>query len=565
MHRGATLFLLICTVVLFIGCEYKSEPAGPQDKSSTVMKAEKYIEEGKAEEAMQVLQRALEGGEQVNVQFHLAMFDAAQALNMKELAKKHMFKALQEIYSLQQKGTFDASKFPKLVRQIKDYTWILFPIHETQWGRRGYTSAEVGFGQEEVMAATFASAVLQGIDPNEGYIGLIRFFAWLVQGEYGRAYTMLLGYTKSYQDDPWGWKWLGDMMRETAEWQPDKNRRLKYYNRAYNHYRKAIDMDGDIPCFYLSYAIALLRRSEVAEASAELQKALDVDPNYAPVHYELANIQYDGGFKAAALKSYTKCIEAAPEFPEPYFQRAYIYFSYGEIGGIRSGENTMEALECYQRASDDLSKLATLIDYAPDVWILNGDCMSRSALRKMRVGLFEPNYDPTTKPGFDEAEPYIKKAIEYYSKAIELDPENHNAYFRRGDAYGVYAKWEECYEDLRKATELGPKEDGQYWRYWYTLGKYLQWNNNHEEAFDAIEQAFKNFIYLCKYEAKQEGRIESMDEKITLTGAQRGEVQCMSANWNFSVRFMKNEDRAKYIQRWADLLKEAGITLRTGR
>ena len=49
-----------------------------------------------------------------------------------------------------------------------------------------------------------------------------------------------------------------------------------------------------------------------------------------------------------------------------------------------------------------------------------------------------------------------KKAIIYYSEAIELDPNDVLLHARRGDAYLKIGKIEEAFRDYSKAIELDP-------------------------------------------------------------------------------------------------------------
>lgn len=51
----------------------------------------------------------------------------------------------------------------------------------------------------------------------------------------------------------------------------------------------------------------------------------------------------------------------------------------------------------------------------------------------------------------------VDGAIAAYSKAIELDPKNANAYANRGELYIVTKQFEKGFVDLKKAVDLDPK------------------------------------------------------------------------------------------------------------
>jgi tetratricopeptide (TPR) repeat protein len=50
------------------------------------------------------------------------------------------------------------------------------------------------------------------------------------------------------------------------------------------------------------------------------------------------------------------------------------------------------------------------------------------------------------------------KAIEWFTKSIELDPEYANAYYNRGIAYDKKGLYDEAIKDREKARELNPEK-----------------------------------------------------------------------------------------------------------
>jgi tetratricopeptide (TPR) repeat protein len=77
-----------------------------------------------------------------------------------------------------------------------------------------------------------------------------------------------------------------------------------------------------------------------------------------------------------------------------------------------------------------------------------------------------------------EAKEWFKKAystdnltlkIEYYTKAIELDPKDTYTYFCRGIAYNKLAEYQKAIDDYTKAIEIDPKDA---YVYYYRGGAY---------------------------------------------------------------------------------------------
>ncbi|MEM9351506.1 MAG: tetratricopeptide repeat protein [Planctomycetota bacterium] len=82
-----------------------------------------------------------------------------------------------------------------------------------------------------------------------------------------------------------------------------------------------------------------------------------------------------------------------------------------------------------------------------------------------------------------------KKAIKVLDKAIELDPENAEAWSNRGWAKTQLRDFEEAAEDLTKSAELDPENHETY----ATLANVYLYEEEFEEAIGALEQAIANY------------------------------------------------------------------------
>jgi tetratricopeptide (TPR) repeat protein len=90
-----------------------------------------------------------------------------------------------------------------------------------------------------------------------------------------------------------------------------------------------------------------------------------------------------------------------------------------------------------------------------------------------------------------ETEDFILK-IEYFTKAITLDPRYVTAYYNRGSTYNEYQKYREAIKDFNQAIELNPEYGKAYNNRGYAhnnLGKY-------EEAIQDFNQAIELNPYL---------------------------------------------------------------------
>ena len=151
-----------------------------------------------------------------------------------------------------------------------------------------------------------------------------------------------------------------------------------------------------------------------------------------------------------------------------------------------------------------------------------------------------------------EAQKY-SEAIDYYNRAIELDPKNSGAYDNRGNSYRDQGNWIQAIQDYDKAIELNPQNSWAYANRGFTY--YLQ--GNFEKALSdcskAIEIYPKNaWAYItCGNIYKAQGKINqtmtSFNKAIDLnpkdSGAyeNRGNSYRDQGNW---IQAIKDYDKA---------------------
>lgn len=119
----------------------------------------------------------------------------------------------------------------------------------------------------------------------------------------------------------------------------------------------------------------LLEKSEYVEALVNLNKAIEIDPNYSAAYYLRGNIKDNFEDRHGAMKDYNLAIEKNPKFPDALFARGNVKMKlqdyYGAVddytGAITINENYVEAyfnrgkakqfLQAYQDAINDCSKI----------------------------------------------------------------------------------------------------------------------------------------------------------------------------------------------------------------
>ena len=134
----------------------------------------------------------------------------------------------------------------------------------------------------------------------------------------------------------------------------------------------------------------LYERREFMEALLNLNKALEIDPNFAPAYYLRGNIKENFDDRHGAMKDYNIAIEKNTKFADAYFARGNVKMKlqdyYGAIADftacINFNENNIEAyfnrgkakqfLQAYEDAINDCSKIIQINPKNVDAYFMRG-------------------------------------------------------------------------------------------------------------------------------------------------------------------------------------------------
>jgi tetratricopeptide (TPR) repeat protein len=134
----------------------------------------------------------------------------------------------------------------------------------------------------------------------------------------------------------------------------------------------------------------LYEKHEFMEALLNLNKALEIDPNYAPAYFLRGNIKENFDDRHGAMKDYNMAIEKNPKFGDAFFARGNVKMKlqdyYGAIADFTScislNENNIEAyfnrgkakqfLQAYEDAINDCSKIIQIHPKNVDAYFMRG-------------------------------------------------------------------------------------------------------------------------------------------------------------------------------------------------
>ncbi len=191
--------------------------------------------------------------------------------------------------------------------------------------------------------------------------------------------------------------------------------------------------------FYYRGNFALYGLGDADKALDYLKKSLELDPNFALAHYDLAAVYRDQGRLDAAIEEYKKALELSPNFPEALSNLGGHEFRSGRLD--KATEYFKRAVRAYPNFIQALSNLG-------------------AALVKT-----------------DKA----REAVPYLQKAIALDPGFGMPYFNLGNAHYAAGEFKQAKAAYRDAMEYGVDFLSLHWKLYEIYHKENDSNSARQE------------------------------------------------------------------------------------
>jgi tetratricopeptide (TPR) repeat protein len=252
---------------------------------------------------------------------------------------------------------------------------------------------------------------------------------------------------------------------------------------------------------------------KIHEMIITLRDALELKPDFAEGHYNLANALQDQGDIDTAITCYEKALELKPDYPE----------ALNNLGAALKGRGALQAaILCYERALvvspnypealinlgaalQEQGDISSAIDYHqkalalrphhPEAHYNLGVAFKALGDNTAAVGCYARAIE--LNPSF--AEPYnnlgvtlkdqgdLAAAIAAYSKAIELKANYPEAHYNLGNALKEQGDINAAFESFHKAIKLKPNYPDAH----YDLGNVLKEQGDINAAHECFSQAIK--------------------------------------------------------------------------
>lgn len=246
----------------------------------------------------------------------------------------------------------------------------------------------------------------------------------------------------------------------------------KNFNSAINSYKKVIKLKPDYPQAHLELANIYFLANKHADARLAYEEYLKFDSTNSLVFLNLGRIYYH-------FRQYSKAIEnlnrSAQLNPKSYETHLFLGNSY--LDSARLAQDTLERKTLYLLAQKEYSNyLKVLKDSKPDYqwtnkdaefWLKNGianfNVGDSSALIEAEKSLLKAiELDPNQTEAYSYlGNIYYKfqkfdEALVWFNKKVEKDPTNYNGYLNLAYCYLGMNQQDKALESFKKSLELKP-------------------------------------------------------------------------------------------------------------
>jgi tetratricopeptide (TPR) repeat protein len=235
------------------------------------------------------------------------------------------------------------------------------------------------------------------------------------------------------------------------------------------------------------FALASLEENTAegrGRALAQYQKVLDLNPQYPPAYFRIAQLKSANKEIKAAQQNYLKAIQHNPNYTKARYNLGLSYLSSKkwsdarnqfeqvlERGGTGKKETSRVHFQLGRAAYGEKDYETALTKY--------------DAALKLRKGKYVKallNKGLTYK-----AQKRYTKAIETYKKILEFNKQYPQAWYNLGLAYLREKKYEQAEAALKKAVEY----KASYAQAWFNLGVLYRKQDKFDQSIDAYKTALK--------------------------------------------------------------------------
>ncbi|MBL7179917.1 MAG: tetratricopeptide repeat protein [Desulfobacterales bacterium] len=178
------------------------------------------------------------------------------------------------------------------------------------------------------------------------------------------------------------------------------------------------------------------------------------------------------------IEYFTKALQLDPGLADAYEKRAVHYYFQGRL----------------DNAIEDYTKVIKLKPQAADAYRMRGMAYLKKGHGEGMMAEIKRLVHRRRHPGVPENRNSLERAIDNFSRAIELEPQNANAYSYRAQAYCFNRKFKEAILDATRALQLQGDQKSIAKAYDVLAQIYQQGDQDEQYA-----AAYRSFVELDPY------------------------------------------------------------------
>jgi len=286
---------------------------------------------------------------------------------------------------------------------------------------------------------------------------------------------------------------------------------LGEYTSAENDIKMALSINPDIWQPYFIYALLHYNTKEYSKALDNINLAINLNNDYDELYLMRASLLTFLESYNLAIDDHTRLISRGFEVSESYLARAQINIMIGDtaagIADLNSvlqldpeysdiynilGNIYLDKME-FDKADSCFSKAIETDEFSVDAYLGKGVLKFHKAtnlnLISVRDSVIRPIFIMTIiKKAFDVSNtPLMLEAIDYYNKAIEIEPLYAEPYRSRGLAYFLLEEYEKSISDYNFLLNNGINDDFTY----IILSHLYYYQGNYSKAIEIVDLLLK--------------------------------------------------------------------------
>lgn len=264
-------------------------------------------------------------------------------------------------------------------------------------------------------------------------------------------------------------------------------------DKAIGLLKRAIEINPYYTSAYNNLGIVYYKMKDFPKAIEYYKLAIEKDPNNTFAYNEWGNVLLNLGKDNEAQAMYEKCIEINPGFKWAYYNMGLLLEKKDPEKAIGYYKQVIEKFPDYTEAYNGWGSILLNQGKDEEAQALYEKCLEINPEFKWalyNLGVLYEKKDP-------------RKAIEYYKRTIEKDPNYAIAYYGLGNVLEGLKEEDEALANFKRAIEISPEYADAYnamGNILYNQGKYEEAQTLYEKCLEVnaeFKWAYINLGRLC--------------------------------------------------------------------